>query len=112
MEGRTGPVWAPRELQVERTEQLRPDDRKSALIFARLGYSVPEAIADLVDNSIDAKASRVLVRIVRTDEKIQRVLIADNGEGMNDSILLEAMRFGSRTEKGVRALGKYGIGLK
>lgn len=112
MEGRTGSVWGPRELQVERTEQLRPDDRKSALIFARLGYSVPEAIADLVDNSIDAKATRALVRIVRTDEKIQRVIIADNGEGMNDGTLLEAMRFGSRTEKGTRALGKYGIGLK
>lgn len=112
MEGRIKSAWAPAELQVERTEQLRPDDKKSALIFARLGYSVPEAIADLVDNSIDSKARRILVRIVRTDEKIQRVLIADNGEGMNDSTLLEAMRFGSRTEKGPRALGKYGIGLK
>jgi hypothetical protein len=112
MEGRAKSVWAPTELQVERVEQLRPDDKKSALIFARLGYSVPEAIADLVDNSIDAKARRVLVRIVRTDEKIHRVLIADNGEGMNDGTLLEAMRFGSRTEKGPSALGKYGIGLK
>src|SRR5438046_3118289 len=106
------PSWQPRELEVERVEPLRPDDRKSALIFARLGYSVPEAIADLVDNCIDAKARRVLVRIVRTDEKIQRVLIADNGAGMNDATLLEAMRFGSRTEKGPSALGKYGIGLK
>ena len=110
--GRIKPDWVPRELTVERTEPLRPDDKKSALIFARLGYSVPEAIADLVDNSIDAKASRVLVRIVRTDERIQRVVIADNGRGMNDGILLEAMRFGSRTEKGSSSLGKYGIGLK
>jgi len=31
---------------------------------------------------------------------------------MTDPTLLEAMRFGSRTEKGERALGKYGIGLK
>ena len=109
---RTESVWVPLELQVERVEELRPDDRKSALIFARLGYSVPEAIADLVDNCIDAKASKVLVRIVRTDEKIQRVIIADNGQGMADGTLLEAMRFGSRTEKSPHALGKYGIGLK
>lgn len=113
MEGRSQKSsWQPRELEVERVEPLRPDDRKSALIFARLGYSISEAIADLVDNSIDAKATRLLVRIVRTDERIQRVLIADNGQGMNDSTLLEAMRFGSRTEKSEKALGKYGIGLK
>src|SRR5262249_17145141 len=43
---------------------------------------------------------------------ILRVLIADNGVGMNDATLLEAMRFGSRTEKASTALGKYGIGLK
>lgn len=99
-------------ISVIRSEPLPPDEAKAADIFARIGYTIEDALADLVDNSIDAKAKNVLIRFVRSSTGIHSILIADDGKGMDDKTLREAMRFGSRTTKGKVELGKYGIGLK
>lgn len=99
-------------LDVERVEVLEPDSARVGDIFTRLGYKIPDAIADLVDNSVDARAKNVLIRFVRSNEAIHQVVIADDGEGMDEETLLEAMRFGSRGRKSKNQLGKYGIGLK
>lgn len=100
------------QIRAESTETLPPVDRRSAEWFPRLGYNLSEAIADLIDNSLDAKATKAWIRIVRTEETIQRVLIADNGDGMTARELAEAMRFGGGRPKPGMELGKYGIGLK
>jgi hypothetical protein len=94
------------------TEHLPPDDEKVGNVFARLGYQFADAVADLVDNSIDAGARHIHVRFVRHTKGIHSVLIADDGIGMSDAELHEAMRFGSRSKKTGKELGKYGIGLK
>lgn len=99
-------------IQTEGTEQLRPDDTGSAEIYSRLGYKLAEAIADLVDNSIDAEAKNILIRFIRTDDQIRRVLILDDGHGLNDSEISKAMQVGSSVGKSKASLGKYGIGLK
>lgn len=93
-------------------EHLSPDDVKAGDIFSRLGYGISDAVADLVDNSVDANAKKVHIRFVRGVESIHSVIIADDGDGMNDDELREAMRFGSRNSKSAKQLGKYGIGLK
>lgn len=95
-----------------KTENLEPDSNKMGDIFSRIGYSFSEAIADLVDNAIDEDAKRIHIRFVFTEGMVHSVIIADDGKGMNDVELKEAMRFGSRTEKVESDLGKYGIGLK
>jgi hypothetical protein len=97
---------------VTKRETLPPDEGKAAAIFSRLGYRIADAIADLVDNSVDAGASSVHIRFLRLSGGIHSVTIADDGAGMNDNELREAMRFGSRSKKGDSQLGKYGIGLK
>lgn len=99
-------------IATERQEQLLPDEGKSADIFSRLGYDITEAVADIVDNSIDAGARNILVRFIRSDVGIHSVMIADDGSGMTAEELKEAMRFGSRSKKNETSLGKYGIGLK
>src|ERR1700687_4278086 len=93
--------------KVSATEPLLPDDEKAADIFSRIGYSIEDALADLVDNSIDAEASNVLIRFVIGPKGIHSVVIADDGNGMDEDLLREAMRFGSRTSKANSALGKY-----
>lgn len=93
-------------------EYLPPDNEKTADIFARLGYKISDAIADLVDNSVDENATKIHIRFVRGVDGIHNVIIADNGNGMNENELKEAMRFGSRSSKSAKQLGKYGIGLK
>lgn len=102
----------PPKIQTERTEVLRPDDSGSAEIYSRLGYKLSEAVADLVDNSIDAHAKNILIRFIRTDDQIRRVLIIDDGDGLSESVISEAMRIGSSQGKSKSSLGKYGIGLK
>lgn len=76
-----------------------------------IGYDFPSAVADLVDNSISAGARRVDI-VVEFDGGRSYVIIADDGAGMTDGRLTEAMRFGTRREYEPGNLGRYGLGLK
>ena len=44
------------EIGVHRKDPIPPNDAKAADIFSRVGYKLEDALADLVDNSIDAHA--------------------------------------------------------
>jgi hypothetical protein len=76
-----------------------------------IGYDFPTAVADVVDNSIAAGASRVSVEI-RFDGVASWVSICDDGAGMSYSGLMEALRYGSRRDYVRGDLGRYGLGLK
>lgn len=79
-----------------------------------LGYTIATAIADLVDNSVSADASRVDV-LFEWNGADSWIRIADNGRGMTDAELEAAMRLGARdprTQRGVGDLGRFGMGLK
>ncbi len=76
-----------------------------------IGYDAPSAVADLVDNSIDAGASRVEISVCRKGER-SFIRVADNGHGMTERVLDEAMRYGSRRSYSGRNLGRFGLGLK
>lgn len=78
------------------------------------------AIAELIDNSIDADATRVELLIEeerqtpkqRTIWRISRVAVVDNGIGMDAPTLVQALSFGGRRENNrVHRIGKYGVGL-
>jgi len=78
------------------------------------GYSLPAAVADLIDNSISAGARTIDVEF-RWDGTNSTVAILDDGRGMNQETLVEAMRLGSRSPVEQRAstdLGRFGLGLK
>lgn len=76
-----------------------------------IGYDLSSAIADLVDNSLDAGARVVEVDLVHAGHD-SYVLIADDGAGMPKRELDEAMRYGSRRSYAGDALGHFGLGLK
>ena len=76
-----------------------------------IGYDLPSAVADLVDNSIDAGAATVAIDVCRKGEE-SFIRIADDGAGMTEAVLDEAMRYGSRRAYNARDLGKFGLGLK
>lgn len=76
-----------------------------------VGYEFVTAVADLIDNSIEAGARTVWIDLV-WDGEASRVVIADNGKGMTRRQLEEAMRFGSERKYGDKDLGKFGLGLK
>ena len=76
-----------------------------------LGYETAEAVADLVDNSIAARAHRVDITL-SFDGESSWIRIADDGRGMDGGAITEAMRFGSHREYDTDDLGKFGLGLK
>ena len=79
-----------------------------------IGYSFPAAIADIVDNSITAGATRIEI-LDNSDADKPAVGILDNGCGMSEDELREAMRPGTRSpreQRDARDLGRFGLGLK
>ena len=78
------------------------------------GYSLPAAVSDLIDNSITAGARNIWLDFhwAGTDS---RVSILDDGRGMSETELVDAMRIGSRSPREEREaddLGRFGLGLK
>ena len=75
-------------------------------------YPLEASIADLVDNSIDAKARNVVIRFMRTERKLVSLCVADDGRGMAASEIRRAMQFAARRIYGHKDLGMFGVGLK
>ena len=82
--------------------------------FRAIGYSVETAIADIIDNSITADAGNIWIDFAW--EGPDTILsITDDGHGMNDNQLIQAMRPGSVSpleERKAGDLGRFGLGLK
>ncbi|MGW0954816.1 ATP-binding protein [Streptomyces sp. NPDC002545] len=89
-----------------------PPDAGYGRALTNQGYSFEVAVADLIDNSIDAGADKVVVHFLRDADRILTLLIIDNGEGMDEEGLDAAMTVGHRRNYGEGALGMYGTGLK
>lgn len=78
-----------------------------------IGYSFATSVADIIDNSITAKATEINIYADPLDEPYFAIL--DNGLGMNYEELENAMTFGSdRSDKidNELDLGRFGLGLK
>jgi hypothetical protein len=79
-----------------------------------VGYDLETAVADIVDNSISAGAKDIDIWFEWAAAS-SWVRIKDNGRGMSDSQLREAMRLGGRSpleERSPEDLGRFGLGLK
>ena len=94
------------------TFAIPPDSRGAAAVFSHLGYDLKTALADLIDNSVDAGSSNVDVTFLPTDNRVAAVTVADDGCGMDEETLHEAMRFAAAGPKPPGKLGAFGIGLK
>ena len=76
------------------------------------GYDFNTALADIVDNSVDARASSINVNIDMDVDGDIVVTVADDGCGMDRDALLDAMTYGAAGKKAASRLGKFGLGLK
>lgn len=99
-----------RDQSAERWVQLPPDP--AVLEALGGGHSLESAIADIIDNSIDANAGRVRVRFLAEDSRLLGIQIRDDGKGMPAEHLESALTLGSRREYQDSDLGHFGIGLK
>ena len=95
-------------------EDVPPDPAALIESMRAFGYSMPAAIADLVDNSISARASVIDVRL-HWSGAASWIAVLDDGAGMDGQALTDAMRLGSRNpveERDPDDLGRFGLGLK
>ncbi|MGM0698445.1 MAG: ATP-binding protein [Actinomycetota bacterium] len=76
------------------------------------GHSLRSAVADLIDNSVDANARNVLVRFLVREAAVEGLMIIDDGRGMNEAQMNKAMKYGGQDSYEPGALGHFGIGLK
>jgi len=77
------------------------------------GYkSIVSALAELVDNSIEANANEINIITFGTINKISEIYVIDNGIGMSKTELDIALQFGGSTRFNSRKeFGRYGMGL-
>lgn len=92
---------------------IQPNIKNFIKSLREVGYSFEVAVADLIDNSISARAEKI--NIYSNMEKEFSFSILDDGIGMDNNELVEAMRLGSKDpdqERKKEDLGRFGIGLK
>lgn len=80
------------------------------------GYkSIYNAIAEIVDNSIESSAKNVLI-IGKEDLKMNKQRIVsyaflDDGEGMENDVLRQCLQIGFSSRRDRKGMGRFGVGL-
>lgn len=92
--------------------KLPPDPARVMEGLRDTGYDFNTAIADIIDNSIAANATKVNILLDTDPLGEVFVYIADNGCGMDFEGLKNAMKYGSAERNDKASLGKFGLGLK
>jgi len=77
--------------------------------LGKSGYSIPQAIAELLDNAIDARIEGELLHIAVT-LKAGEITVADDGMGMDREGITNSMILGRSSKRDM--LGEFGLGLK
>lgn len=84
------------------------------------GYkSTAHAIAELIDNGIEATAELVELFVVesidrpsqRARHRVEKIAVLDNGSGMDPETLRQSLRFGAGTRQHRKGIGRFGVGL-
>ncbi len=86
------------------------------------GYkSTSHALAELIDNSIEARVDDRAVHVEvfvfetsnvsGTGSRIDRIAVLDDGIGMDPTVLRRALKFGDGTRRARKGIGRFGMGL-
>ncbi|MGY1701420.1 ATP-binding protein [Geodermatophilus sp. SYSU D00766] len=77
-----------------------------------LHHSLATAVADLVDNSLDATAGAIRVRFLLDGVAPVALQVIDDGYGMDSLTIDKAMTYAGRRDYHDTDLGHFGVGLK
>lgn len=98
----------------EEVEYIEPNPASIIESLRSIGYTMETAIADLIDNSITAQATTINIDSPFSGANT-KIFILDDGIGMSEQTLVEAMRLGSTSaslKRSPKDLGRFGLGLK
>lgn len=90
---------------------------QALLSFRDNGYTIEAAIAEVIDNSIEAQANEMHVILFPSETKgkksVNEVALLDDGSGMNIETLQYYLQIGFSTRyMSDTTIGKYGVGAK
>ena len=97
-----------------KTQKAEPKASSMIETFRAIGYNIETAVADIIDNSISAGARNVWINFEWKGADTW-LSIKDDGSGMNNEELVQAMRPGSKNpleNRSNKDLGRFGLGLK
>ena len=95
-------------------DEVAPDASAMIESMRAYGYTLSTAIADIIDNSIAANSNNVWL-CFNWNSGNPWISITDDGKGMSEKELINAMRLGSTnplTIRNKKDLGRFGLGLK
>ena len=78
--------------------------------LGQVGYRTEQAVAELIDNSIDARLGDTVTVDVILDFKMGEIKVSDDGCGMDSEGIKSALTIAKETKKD--KLGQFGLGLK
>ena len=97
-----------------KVQTVNPNVANFVASIRDVGYTFEIAVADVIDNSLSANATHIEIYTAPTDNGLILTLY-DDGYGMNDDELKEAMRLATKNpehERDKNDLGRFGLGLK
>ena len=92
-------------------EDFSPDPLALLESNRNLGYSIEEAVADLIDNSITAEATKISFNL-DWNNGVPNFKLHDNGKGMGEEKLIDSFKLGSLENRNSKDLGRFGFGMK
>lgn len=95
-------------------ETVPPEPAALVESLRAFGYELSTALADLADNSLFHHSQHITVHFHWAGEN-SAIALADDGDGMDERTLVNAMRLGSRNPREPRDpgdFGRFGLGLK
>lgn len=107
-EGTNRPEQAPR----VQSHVIAPPHKSIQEVLTKAPYPLPNAIAELVDNSLDAGATRICVRFRRNAQRATGIQVLDNGKGISEAVFTDVMKFAWKSKHHASDIGMYGVGLK
>lgn len=96
----------------EEEKIVEPSPARLVTSLRDTGYTFESAVADVLDNSVSAGATKISISLVLEYGGSPILMIADNGSGMDGDELKKALRYGSPERPSAKSLGKFGMGLK
>jgi hypothetical protein len=98
----------------EAFDDVAPDASAMIESMRAHGYTLAAALSDLIDNSITAKSRNIWIDI-NWHPTLPWISLTDDGEGMTETTLVQALRLGSQSpieNRDKDDLGRFGLGLK
>ena len=96
------------------TDFVEPSAAAMVESLRAFGYDLSTALADLADNSLFHSSRHLTVEFHWAGQG-SAIALADDGNGMDEPTLINAMRMGSRNPRELRDpgdFGRFGLGLK